>query len=72
MAREPSTSTTELVASVAAWNEEYQAELRRQATKHNTSSERRMRKLLRDFRSIYEAYRDATLESRQEDAPLAF
>lgn len=46
---------------------EFEEEFAAQATKTNHSSERRMRKLLRGFRSrIYEPYRDMTNEREPE------
>lgn len=67
-------STREISPATSAlqlnWNNfvtEFETELRRQSTKHNASSERRMRKLLRSFNSlVYVPYRDATLDSRQD------
>lgn len=68
MAREVSPATLELKKSIDVFMSEFEDELRRQLTKTNQSSERRMRKLLRSFHSkIYTPYRDATLPSRNEE-----
>lgn len=65
MPREISQATVSLEESVAEFMEAFEGEVRRQRTKTNHSSERRMRKLLRSFQDrVYIPYRDATLPSR--------
>lgn len=67
-----SESTLALRADMDAYLEEFEAEFRRQATKQNSSSERRMRALLRKFAErVYVPYRDSTLRRRAEDAENA-
>jgi hypothetical protein len=64
MSRETSPSTVNLRATFDAFLAEFETEYRRQSTKLNLSSERRMRQLLRGFRArVYEPYRDATLQA---------
>jgi hypothetical protein len=65
MPREISQATVALETAVAKFMEDFEGEVRRQRTKTNHSSERRMRKLLRSFQErVYIPYRDSTLPSR--------
>lgn len=58
----PRQSTVDLIANFDAFYSEFVGELNKQKTKANAASERRMRKLLREFhQNIYVPYRDASL-----------
>lgn len=74
MSRETAPSTVALREAFDQFVLDFEQEYRYQATKTNSSSERRMRKLLRSFSPrVYEGYRDATLPSRQsEETPQSF
>jgi hypothetical protein len=68
MPREVSQATVALEEAVARFMEDFEGEFRKQRTKTNHSSERRMRKLLRSFQErVYVPYRDATLPSRDSE-----
>lgn len=59
---EPTPATVALMAEMDSFMQDYFEEIRRQSTKANSASERRMRKLLREFNQrIYVPYRDASL-----------
>lgn len=59
---EPTPATVALMAEMDNFMQDYFEEVRRQSTKANSASERRMRKLLREFNQrIYVPYRDASL-----------
>jgi len=67
MAKEVSESTNMLRELMDDFISEFENEYRRQETKTNLSSERRMRKLLRSFTNrVYVPYRDATLPAKDE------
>jgi hypothetical protein len=61
-------STLQLRQNMDAFIQEFEAEFRKQATKGNDSSERRMRSLLRKFsQRVYIPYREATLNRADTD-----
>lgn len=72
MARDVAQSTLDLRTAFDAFVTDFEDEIRMQATKQNSSSERRMRKLLRAFTErVYIPYRDATLGQREDsDQPF--
>lgn len=72
MAREVAQATEELRENFGVFVLDFEDEVRMQATKQNSSSERRMRKLLRAFTErVYIPYRDSTLGQRDEtDQPF--
>lgn len=62
MSSNTSTETTrELRRRMDEFLAEFEDEFRAQATKVNSTSEKRMRKLLRGLRPFYEWYRDASI-----------
>jgi len=63
----PQPSTTWLREEMDSFISEFEAEYAAQSRKTNLSSERRMRRLLRNFRKrIYEPYRDMTTSREPE------
>lgn len=72
MAREVAQATLDLRDAFDAFVADFEDEIRMQATKQNSSSERRMRKLLRAFTErVYIPYRDATLGGGEESGGAA-
>lgn len=73
MSKPVSQATRDLRDRIDAFGAEFEAEYRKQQTKTNRSSERRMRKLLRSFlQRVYFPYRDSTLPSRVEEDKTPF